>query len=76
MIAIDDLVSDFKRVGWKSEPMERALNIAHNSAADAARLAHRCIDDIPKGTTFHESLSRHACLVSDGSNPRCFIAIP
>ena len=56
MSEIETLISDFKHRGWESEPMDKVLDIAHRSAADAARLAHRLIDELPKGSTFFDAV--------------------
>jgi hypothetical protein len=56
MSEIETLISDFKHRGWESEPMDKVLDIAHKSAADAARLAHRLVDELPKGSTFFDAV--------------------
>lgn len=53
---VAELVRDFKARSWKSEPMDRALEIALGSPWDLPRLVLLVIAEIPSGGTFLDAV--------------------
>lgn len=55
MLQIDEIITDFQKLGWKSEPFERTMSLAQQNPELVASFIKAVVTRIPKGGTFHDA---------------------